>query len=366
VIGGEGNAGELVSAEVWLQYNGDGTDADSIASFNVTLYWDAAVCTVEAIHIGSDFDEWIDGSVTDNEGVSPPDGVSKIGIIAYTFGPPVGGPYVERGTHLGATVDFRILSTIAADESTYVDTLLSAWGPPPVYTEFVSSRGIYTYTPNYMGGWIIGHPTFCDVGPVEILSPPDTVMPGGVYTPSVIVANFGPDPVGPIPVICTIDGWVDTAEIAGIPGLDSAAVSFADWTAPPEGSGAVGFLTQAPCDTNPANDTLSKAVTVGVEEFFIEPPIPSVHGLSQSYPNPMRTGMSISYQLPHRCPVTLKIFDNAGRLITVLVEAEMEPGYYTAKWDGRDGFGESIPNGIYFYRLEAGDYTQTRKFIKLR
>ena len=262
VIGAEGVAGALVSAEVWLQYNGNGTPQDSISSFGINLRWNADICTVEAIHIGSDF-QWTDASKIDNQGVGgPPDGVPKISINAFTFGPPVGGPFVERGTHLAATVDFRILSTIVADDSTYVDSLFQAF-TPPMYTVFTDRRGIYSYYPSYMGGWIIGR-------------------------------------------------------------------------------------------------------YVGVDEFIVEPPIPSVHGLSQSYPNPMRTGMSISYQLPQRCPVSLKIFDNTGRLITVLVEAVMEPGYYTAKWDGTDGFGQSIPNGIYFYRLEAGDYTQTRKFIKLR
>lgn len=364
VIGGEGNAGELVSVEVWLQYNGDGTEQDSISSFGINLRWNADICTVEAIHIGDDF-EWTDASRIDNQGVAGPPDVPKMSISAFTFGPPVGGPYVERGTHLAATVDFRILSTIATDDSTYVDSLLKAFSPS-VYTEFTDKRGIHSYTPSYMGGWIIGHPSFCDVGPVVILSPPDTVDSGATYTPSAVVANFGADPVGPVPVICTIDGWADTAEIPTIPGLDSAAVIFTDWTAPGLGDYQVAFVTEAVCDTNTANDTLSRPVHVGVDEFFVEPPMPSVHALSQSYPNPMSTTMSISYQLPHRSPVSLKIFDNTGRLIRVLVEAEMEPGYYTAKWNGRDGFGQTIPNGIYFYRLEAGDYTQTRKFIKLR
>lgn len=105
--------------------------------------------------------------------------------------------------------------------------------------------------------------------------------------------------------------------------------------------------------------------SVGIESFP-ESPLPLVHGLSQSYPNPMSTSMSISYQVAKRCEVSLKIFDAAGRLVRVLVEAEMEPGRYTVKWDRKDAFGRELPNGAYFCTLMAGDFTSTKKMVLLR
>ncbi|MCK4255273.1 hypothetical protein KAX35_00170 [candidate division WOR-3 bacterium] len=49
-----------------------------------------------------------------------------------------------------------------------------------------------------------------------------------------------------------------------------------------------------------------------------------------------------------------------------LVEGEKRPGYYTAERDGRDDSGKKVASGIYFYRLEAGDYKAARKLIILR
>jgi len=48
------------------------------------------------------------------------------------------------------------------------------------------------------------------------------------------------------------------------------------------------------------------------------------------------------------------------------VDEEQAPGYYSVSWDGRDGEGKEVSSGIYFYRIEAGDFVQTRKMILLK
>lgn len=105
--------------------------------------------------------------------------------------------------------------------------------------------------------------------------------------------------------------------------------------------------------------------SVGIETFP-EPLFPSVNVVCQSYPNPTSRGMTVSYQVAQGCRVSLKVFDNVGRLIKVLVEAEREPGYYVERWDGKDAFGQNLPNGAYFYTLEAGEFVSTKKIILLR
>ncbi|KPJ49812.1 hypothetical protein AMJ40_04650 [candidate division TA06 bacterium DG_26] len=156
VIGEDGGTGDLVTAEVWLEYEGAGTLADSMSAFDVILTWDASVCTLETITIGPDFFN-VGGTglnwnylpfLIDNQGTAAPLGVAKCDAYAYTLGPPIGAPFMVRGTHLAATLDFRLVGSPGS--CTNIDTLLQAF-TPPVYTGLVDKAGIVTYLPAYTG-----------------------------------------------------------------------------------------------------------------------------------------------------------------------------------------------------------------------
>jgi len=152
IVGGNGEEGELVSVEVWLQFNGAGPP-DSIALFDIPLTYDATVCTVETITLGPDFSAWLDKSRIDNTGAQGPPAISKIGVSTFTFGPPIGPAPVERGTHLAATVDFRILDTAAPGDSSCIDTLMQAFSVP-IYLGFVEKSGWVTYAPAFSTGCV--------------------------------------------------------------------------------------------------------------------------------------------------------------------------------------------------------------------
>ena len=65
--------------------------------------------------------------------------------------------------------------------------------------------------------------------------------------------------------------------------------------------------------------------------------------------------------------VTLRVYDVTGRLVKVLVdENAMAGGPYRATWRGRDERNHEVASGVYFYRLEAGPFTETRKLVLLR
>ncbi|MBA7710594.1 hypothetical protein ES703_119539 [subsurface metagenome] len=94
--------------------------------------------------------------------------------------------------------------------------------------------------------------------------------------------------------------------------------------------------------------------------------LPNIYDLLQNCPNPMSITTKILYQLPRTEKVSLKIYNVAGQLIKTLVNELKKPGYYTAYWDGKDERGKKSAGGVYFYRIEAGDYMRTKKMILLR
>jgi hypothetical protein len=83
--------------------------------------------------------------------------------------------------------------------------------------------------------------------------------------------------------------------------------------------------------------------------------------LSQNYPNPFNPITVISYQLSAFSNVKLTVFDILGREVTTLVNEEKQPGTYEVKFDAT-----SLSSGIYFYRLQAGSFVETKKMILIR
>jgi hypothetical protein len=88
--------------------------------------------------------------------------------------------------------------------------------------------------------------------------------------------------------------------------------------------------------------------------------------LAQNMPNPFGKGTSIEYVVPEPALVSLQVFDVNGRLIRTLVRGAVERGSHRIQWDGRDSQGSVLSSGVYFYRLENGDKTITKKSVLLR
>jgi hypothetical protein len=91
-----------------------------------------------------------------------------------------------------------------------------------------------------------------------------------------------------------------------------------------------------------------------------ETALPIASSLSQNYPNPFNPSTIISYELPKAAVVSLRIFNTLGQEIASLVNERKEAGYYQVTWNA------NVPSGIYYYRLQAGEYMETKKMILLR
>jgi hypothetical protein len=89
--------------------------------------------------------------------------------------------------------------------------------------------------------------------------------------------------------------------------------------------------------------------------------IPEEFTLYQNFPNPFNPVTVINYELPAVSYVTLKIYDMLGKEVTALVNEKQSAGSYSVKWDG-----SNYPSGVYFYKLTAEDYTNTKKMILIK
>ncbi|MEN8192064.1 MAG: T9SS type A sorting domain-containing protein, partial [Bacteroidota bacterium] len=106
-------------------------------------------------------------------------------------------------------------------------------------------------------------------------------------------------------------------------------------------------------------DSFSINVITDINEELTN--LPKEFSLGQNYPNPFNPSTKIKYSIPNRTQVTLKVFDVLGSEIITLVNKEQTAGYYAIEFDA-----SNLTSGIYFYRVQAGQFVETKKMILLR
>ncbi|MDO9069805.1 MAG: T9SS type A sorting domain-containing protein, partial [Deltaproteobacteria bacterium] len=99
----------------------------------------------------------------------------------------------------------------------------------------------------------------------------------------------------------------------------------------------------------------------GVEGTPADPALPRTFALQASYPNPSRGQTVIKYQLPKASNVQLQVYNVAGQLVKTVSEGQKPAGYHQVKVNDN-----TLSNGIYFYKLTAGDFSATRKMVVLK
>jgi Secretion system C-terminal sorting domain len=83
--------------------------------------------------------------------------------------------------------------------------------------------------------------------------------------------------------------------------------------------------------------------------------------LFQNYPNPFNPVTTINYSIPQPGYVSLKVYDELGRKVAILVDGNKEAGNYEVQFDG-----SALASGIYFYKIQAGNFQQVKKLILLK
>jgi DNA-binding beta-propeller fold protein YncE len=106
------------------------------------------------------------------------------------------------------------------------------------------------------------------------------------------------------------------------------------------------------------SEVLSQTVKVKTKALVL--------ALQQNYPNPFNPATTIEFTIPEKQHVTLSVYNVAGQRVATLVDQVMTEGHKKFLWSGRNSRGDSVTTGVYFYRLQAGEKTLTKKMILLK
>jgi hypothetical protein len=111
---------------------------------------------------------------------------------------------------------------------------------------------------------------------------------------------------------------------------------------------------------------VAEEMPTAVEEVAQAAAVPAGYALSQNYPNPFNPVTSIRYDLRQAGDVRLSVYDVLGQMVRTLVDGHRSPGTYSAVWDGKDAIGGEAASGVYFVRLQAGDFHAVSKMALVR
>lgn len=135
-----------------------------------------------------------------------------------------------------------------------------------------------------------------------------------------------------------------------------------------------GFVSTGFCQVN-NNPTVKGRIykttnggggPIGIEPVYSN--IPERYVLNQNYPNPFNPVTKISFEIPVSIAIastSLIIYDITGKVVSVLVDEELQPGKYEIEWSV-DGGAEHFSSGVYFYTLRSGNFKETRKMLMIK
>jgi len=119
----------------------------------------------------------------------------------------------------------------------------------------------------------------------------------------------------------------------------------------------------ADCPESAGKEVLAEQLNA---QFEPENGLPADFALHQNYPNPFNAGTVISFALPEASRVTLSVYNTVGQRVATLIDQTLPAGDHNVYWDGRDDSDNTAASGVYFYRLETGNRTVSRRMVLLK
>ncbi len=164
-----------------------------------------------------------------------------------------------------------------------------------------------------------------------------------------------PDTLNPYPVFAdTSDAPVGLTPITNSPLIDAGLASVAP---------ADDYFGNLRADGKPDLGAIELDGVSDVAGIIV---FPEEYSLSQNYPNPFNPSTTIEYSLPAAERINIAVYNIMGQKIATLYNGIQKFGTYKVTWNGTDDNGNSIPSGLYFYRLKAGSVTKTAKMMFLK
>jgi hypothetical protein len=105
-------------------------------------------------------------------------------------------------------------------------------------------------------------------------------------------------------------------------------------------------------------------VVTGIEDGIGSEPTTFL--LHQNFPNPFNPSTQIRFSLPSEANVKLTIYNLLGQHVATILEGKLNAGVHSVPWNGRSQSGIPMASGVYFYRLKAGSFVETKKMLLLR
>ncbi len=102
-------------------------------------------------------------------------------------------------------------------------------------------------------------------------------------------------------------------------------------------------------------------ITILLTDIARQGEVPKQFEMKQNFPNPFNPTTTVRFGLPQRSHVTLSVFNTLGQEIARLVNGEVEAGYHEVTFEGG-----GLSSGVYFYKIQAGDFVLTKRLLLLR
>ena len=208
-----------------------------------------------------------------------------------------------------------------------------------------------------------------DDGNMDVVGFSTHVTQGVVFKSVDIIPNMGHGTVG-------IDPFGDPEWLSVSPTADTLSLGEASTiTVFFDSEGLVGDTVYTAVLLVESVEPFNHVLDIPVTMFVSTEPVavdddgavkPLTYSLGQNYPNPFNPITTIKYSIPLQTDISLVIYNLMGQEVMRWDEESVPAGYYEKIWKGTTRTGISVASGVYFYRLQAGDFVRTRKMVLLK
>jgi hypothetical protein len=188
-----------------------------------------------------------------------------------------------------------------------------------------------------------------------------------LYLNESLIASGGQFGASETVAFSTGSGWISIEPLSGIVAadgstditltVDASAISTGNYSA---------FIYVMSNDPDDGSVFIPLSLSVTGMGSHDEALLPKEFALHQNYPNPFNPRTRVRYDLPDNENVTIIIYDLLGRQVKQLVDSYQEAGFKSIIWDATNDFGKPAAAGVYLFKIQAGDFIQTKKMVLLK